>query len=129
MPKEQKYVLGLAHQAGKDPRIAMGADGSRDYFSPEELEKAAWAFASKGNMQIGLQHLDGTAGIAKVVESYIWRGEPWVLNAEEHGKEVIVRKGDWLIGAILSDEAWDMVKKGQITGFSVQGAARRINNN
>jgi Putative phage serine protease XkdF len=116
---EQRYVLGVAYQAGPDPRIATGADGFRDYFSADELEKAAWTFI-KGGAQIGLFHADGTTGAAEVVESYIWRGDPWDL-----GNGTVVRKGDWLIGAVCDERAWGLVKSGRVTGFSPQGAAKR----
>lgn len=118
---EQRYVLGIAYQAGPDPRIAKGADGGRDYFSPEELEKAAWSFLRDGGAQVGIEHADGTTGAARVVESYIWRGDPWDL-----GDGVIVKSGDWLVGAILDEAAWAMYKTGRITGWSPQGSARRI---
>ena len=115
-----RYVLGFGYQAGPDPRIARGADGGRDYFAAEDLERAAWEYLKKGR-QIGLFHADGTQGAAELVESYVYRGPDWDL-----GDGVVVRKGDWLIGAILSERSWEMFKAGKITGFSPQGTARRI---
>jgi hypothetical protein len=120
MPDEQRYVLGVAYQAGPDPRIRRGADGGRDFFTEAELEKAAWSFLQNGP-SVGLFHADGTEGAATVVESYIWRGDDWDL-----GDGTVVRKGDWLIGAILDERAWQLYKSGRITGFSPQGQARRI---
>lgn len=119
MDQEQRYVLGVAYQAGPDPRIQRGADGGRDFFSAEELEKAAWGFL-QGGPAVGLFHADGTTGAATVVESYIWRGGDWDL-----GDGTVVRKGDWLIGAVLDERAWDLYKSGRITGWSPQGSARR----
>ncbi|MFE2407113.1 XkdF-like putative serine protease domain-containing protein [Kitasatospora sp. NPDC059408] len=120
---EQRYVLGVAYQAGPDPRIQRGADGGRDFFSPAELEKAAWSFLQAGGAQVGLNHVDGTTGAATVVESYIWRGPDWDL-----GDGVVVKAGDWLVGAVLDEPAWQLFKSGRITGFSPQGTARRIPN-
>lgn len=117
---EQRYVLGVAYQAGPDPRIQRGADGGRDYFSPEELEKAAWGFLRDGP-SVGLFHADGTEGAATVVESYVYRGPDWHL-----GDDVVVKAGDWLIGAVLDERAWQLYKAGRITGWSPQGQARRI---
>lgn len=119
MSDPQRYLLGIAYQAGPDPRIVKGADGARDYFTPEELEKAAWTFM-KSTRSIGLHHVDGTEGAADVTESYIWRGPDWDL-----GDGVVVKAGDWLIGAVLNETAWDLYKSGQITGFSPQGSAIR----
>jgi hypothetical protein len=119
--KPQRYVLGIAYQAGPDPNIKRGADGGRDFFSADELEKAAWSFLP-GGAQVGLFHgPDDSVGAATVVESYLYRGPDWDL---EDG--TVVRKGDWLIGAILDEPAWQLYKSGRITGFSPQGQARRI---
>lgn len=121
--EEQRYVLGVAYQAGPDPRIAKGLDGGRDFFSEIELEKAAWSLMFNGPRS-GLFHIDGTdadGGAAQIVESYIYRNEqPWDL-----GDGIVVRKGDWLVGAVLTPRAWDLYKAGKIGGFSPQGVARR----
>lgn len=117
----QRYVLGIAYQAGPAPEIRRGADGGRDYFSEAELERAAWGFLQKG-AQVGLFHgPEESVGAATVVESYIWRGDDWDL-----GDGTVVRKGTWLIGAVLSERAWELYKSGKVTGFSPQGMARRI---
>ena len=116
---EQRYVLGIAYQAGPDPRIDEGKDGGRDYFTPAELEKAAWRFL-QAEHTVGLGHLNGTEGSAEVVESYIYRGPDWPMD------DVIVKSGDWLVGAILDPVAWELFKAGVIDGWSVQGTARRV---
>lgn len=115
---EQRYVLGIAYQAGRDPRIQKALDGGRDYFTAEELEKAAWLFG-QGDRQIGLHHIDGTEGHGTVTESYIYRGPDWPVG------DVIVKSGDWLVGAVLDDIAWGFYKSGAITGWSPQGVAQR----
>jgi hypothetical protein len=122
MHEEQRFLLGIAYQAGPDPRIQTGADGGRDYFTEAELEKAAHSFLRNGP-RVGLFHVDGTDGeaTATVVESYIYRSEqPWVV-----ADDLVVRKGDWVVGAILSPVAWDLYKAGRISGFSPQGTAKR----
>lgn len=116
----QQFVLGVAYQAGPDPKIAKGVDGGRDYFTETELEKAAWSFMLSGQ-QHGLFHMKDTEGAARPVESYIYRNPvPWVV-----GPELVVRKGDWVLGAILDDKAWQLHKAGRINGWSPQGVARR----
>jgi hypothetical protein len=116
---EQRYVLSLAYPAGRDARIVKGADGARDFFTPVELEKAAWEFLAS-RPEVGLQHADGTVGAAQVVESYIYRGPAWDV-----GNGVVVKSGDWLVGAICDETTWADVKKGKYTGISMQGMARR----
>lgn len=117
---EQRYLLSVAYQAGPDPRIRRGADGGRDYFTAEELEKAAWSYLP-GGAQVGLFHgPEETVGHFRVTESYIYRGPDWDV-----GDGIVVKAGDWLIGGICDEIAWDLYKRGRITGMSPQGVARR----
>lgn len=117
---EQQFVLGVAYQPGRDPLIAKGVDGGRDFFTPAELEKAAHAFMLNGQ-QHGAFHAAGTEGAARTVENYIYRNPvPWIVS-----DDLIVRKGTWLQGLLLDDAAWRLHKQGKINGLSPQGAARR----
>lgn len=142
MPEEQRFALGIAYPAGAQPTIQKGQDGGRDWLSPESLELAAWNFMLKGR-QHGLFHVDGTTGAAQPVESFIYRNPvPWLVSdrtevnkaltemAAEVEKcagpdDLIVRPGDWCLGAILSPGAWQLYKSGRIGGWSPQGVARR----
>lgn len=119
MSDEQRYVLGLAYQAGADEKIQKGADGRRDFFTAEELERCAWNFLKSGP-QSGLFHADGTEGAAEIVESYIYRGPDWEVQPG-----TIIKSGDWLVGAVLSEQAWELKKQGVIKGWSPQGAVKR----
>ena len=121
VPDEQRFILGLAYQAGFDPAIQKGMDGGRDWISAAELERACHSFLP-GGAQVGLFHVDGTEtrGHVAVTESYIYRGPPW-----DQGNGVVIKAGDWLIGGICDPVAWDLVKSGKVTGFSPQGSARR----
>jgi hypothetical protein len=56
-----------------------------------------------------------------VTESYIYRGPDW-----EQPDGTVIKAGDWLIGGICDETAWELVKSGKVTGFSPQGVARRI---
>lgn len=118
MPQPQRYVLGLAYQAGKDDRIAKGLDGARDYFTPAELEKACWSFG-QSTQDVGIFHADHTTGHVTVVENYIYRGPDWPMG------DVVVKAGDWLMGGICDEAAWNLVERGLVTGWSPQGTATR----
>lgn len=116
----QKFCLGVAYTAGVNPRIAKGLDGGRDVFSESELERACWSFMLTGQ-QHGMFHMDGTEGAARPVENYIYRNPvPWVV-----APDLVVRKGDWVLGALLEDRPWELVQAGKANGWSMQGAAKR----
>lgn len=116
----QRYLLALAYQAGRDDRIQKGQDGARDYFEAAELEKAAWSFLQDGGSKVGLFHgPEQTIGHFDVTESYIYRGPDWDMG------HVVVKSGDWLIGGVCDEIAWDLYERGLITGMSPQGTATR----
>lgn len=121
---EERYVLGVAHPAGWRDTIGKGLDGHKDFMSESAVEKAAWGYLADGQ-QIGLNHVDGTIGHATVVESYVYRGPDWTVT-DTLGNSQTIRKGDWLIGAVLDEPTWAEYKAGRFSGWSVQGSGRRL---
>lgn len=121
---EQRFIVALAYQAGPDPQIQKGLDGGRDYFTAEELEKAADSFARNG-MGGGTFHLDGTSGEFEPTRSWIHLGPDWTVTGPD-GSVTVVKAGDWLVGGYLSEQAWELYKRGRITGLSPQGKATRV---
>lgn len=119
-----RFIVAIAYRAGQDAAIVKGQDGRRDYFTPDELEKAAHSFARNG-MGGGAFHLDGTGAEFEPTESWIHRGPDWPVAGPD-GVVTVVKAGDWLVGGYLSPEGWDLYKAGRITGLSPQGTARRI---
>lgn len=120
----QRYLLTVAYQPGKDARIQKGIDGHRDFFTPAELEKAAWSLMLGDKPQVGIYHADGTCGHAQIVESYIYRGPDWTLTAVD-GSTQVIKSGYWLTGLLCDEIAWGMYERGEVAGVSPQGAARR----
>ncbi len=93
-------------------------DDEQDTISAEEIEKAAYTFMQAGrSQQVDSDH-DGAAGKGFVAESWLVRvGDP--LFAEEP-------EGAWAVGIKVTDaETWARVEKGELTGFSVAGLAKR----
>ncbi len=119
---ERRYTLGLAYPANR-PDVSVAADGFRDFAGSDALEEAAWSFLHKSG-RVGLHHADGTEGHGTVVESYIWRGDPWVIKAVD-GSDQTIMPGDWLLGVVWDEPTWGAIKRGEFNGFSPQGRARR----
>lgn len=119
---EQRYTLSVVYPASQ--KGTPEPDFHGDVMSDVELEKSAWGFMGKGTDRIGLMHRPGTSGAGKVVESYIWRGPEWKMT-DAGGKEQSVSPGDWVMGIVWEPAAWEAIKSGQITGLSLQGAARK----
>jgi hypothetical protein len=120
--EKQRYTLGVVY-----------APGERDYhgdtMTPEELEKSAWAFAQKDGLtgRVGIQHQSGTDGAGKVVESYIYRGPEWKIK-DTSGRDQVIKPGSWMLGTVWDTDAWTKIERGALTGYSLQGVARKFAN-
>ncbi len=119
---ERRYTLTVAYPANKAD-TSVAADGYRDFAGPQAVEDACWAYTTKSR-QVGLWHADGTDGAGDVVESYIYRGPDWNVQAAD-GSEQVIKAGDWLLGIRWSEQTWPLVKQGLIGGVSMQGTASR----
>ncbi len=111
-PNDERYVLGVVLEP-------EAVDAQGDIYSAEEIRKAAHLFMEEFG-GLGLQHQLRVNGQVKVLETYL---APTDFTAGE----VTIRKGTWLLAVrVLSDELWELVKSGRVTGFSIGGSARRV---
>jgi hypothetical protein len=101
-------------------RIAMGEvlvpdvfDVQGDCISREEVEKAAYEYM-RSSRALGIQHVAKADASTHIVESFIAReGDP------------LFQPGSWVLAVKCSEELWERVVSGQITGFSVGGKGIR----
>jgi hypothetical protein len=119
---ESRYTLTVAYPVNK-PDVGLARDGHRDFAGAEAIEKAAWDYLHD-SPNVGQWHEDGTDGAGKVVESYIWRFDDQVIKSAT-GTEYTITKGDWLVGIVWDEPAWENFKSGEATGVSMQGKAHR----
>lgn len=108
--EEQQLVYGVVYEPDAE-------DSHGDYMTAAEIEKAAHGFL-KDARNIDKQH-DFNPGVGEVVESYIAPADFTI------GEETI-KKGSWVLVTKASDEVWDQIKKGQITGYSMAGTAETV---
>ncbi len=124
MAEEERFFVAVAYQAGRDARIQKGLDGGRDYFTPEQLEKAAHSFMRNGPKG-GTFHVGGTVGAVTYDESWIHRAPDWHVTAPD-GSVQVVKSGSWCVAGHMDESAWDLYKRGLITGVSPEGIGTRI---
>lgn len=120
----QQFTLGLAYPAMKAD-IGVAGDQHIDFVAKEPLEKAAWGYL-KDHRGINLFHRGDTLGHGEVVESYIYRGPDWEIKSPVDEKTYLIKSGDWLLGSIWDDYAWELVCKGVLNGWSPEGTAQRV---
>jgi len=106
-PEDERYVLGIV----LEPEIV---DAQGDVYSGEEIRQAAHKFMEEYGA-LGLMHQLQVNGQVKVLESFL-------APADLKVTETSIRKGTWLLAVrILSDELWQQVKSGDLSGFSIGG--------
>ncbi|WP_439108591.1 XkdF-like putative serine protease domain-containing protein [Bacillus thuringiensis] len=103
----QKLVYGVVYEPGTE-------DLHKDFMTESEIEKAAHKFM-KDARNIDTQH-DFAPGAGEVVQSYIAPAE-FEINGE------VIQKGSWVIVTKATDEVWEKIQNGEITGYSMAGTA------
>lgn len=82
-----------------------------DWWSPEAIRQAAYAFAEKGyGLDVEHDNVDVTGSGYYVVESFIARaGDPDFIE------------GSWVVGVkIVDDDIWQQIINGELNGFSFE---------
>jgi hypothetical protein len=100
--------------------IPNEADKQGDVIPPAEIEDAAHTFL-KDYRQIDSDH-DLMEGKGKPIESWTLKEDTEfeLPNGEESRQ---YPPGTWMLGVQFSDEPWDRIKQGELTGFSIYGEA------
>jgi hypothetical protein len=107
--EEKKLVYGVVYEPD-------AVDTQGDFAKSEVIEKAAHEFLADAR-NIDLQH-NFEAGYGTLQESYI---APVDFKIGEQQ----IKKGSWVIVTKATDEVWESIKKGEITGYSMGGKATR----
>nr|MDH3077591.1 XkdF-like putative serine protease domain-containing protein [Bacillus velezensis] len=107
---ERKLVYGIVYEPDT-------VDAHGDFMTADEIEKAAHGFL-KDAREIDKQH-DFQGGVGEVVESYVAPAD-FEMNGET------IKKGSWVLVTKASEEVWEQIKKGEITGYSMAGTAETI---
>lgn len=81
----------------------------------EEIEKAG--------VGLGFMHELWNEDLGEIIESYT---APCDMNIDTTRGPEKVKKGSWLMGIIWSNEYFDKVESGEITGLSMGGKASKI---
>jgi len=111
-PNDERYVLGIV----LEPEVV---DAQGDIYSADEIRVAAHRFMEEFG-GLGLMHRMRVNDQVKVLESYL-------APTDFSIGDITVRKGTWMFAVrVLSDELWERVKSGELTGFSIGGSARRV---
>ena len=132
--REQFDAIGeLLHKANNEHRFTLGPwyipnqyDAHGEWTDADELQKSLWDYVKSGDRGIRLQHnKDIVAG--EWLEAMSFPVPVTIgMNKDAIAKQVTYPAGTVFLGVQWKPWAWDMVKAGKIKGFSIGGAAARI---
>ena len=117
---ESRYTLGPVYMPGQ-------LDAHGEWATAEDLQKATWDFVkdSGSDHSVYLQHSDQPAG--EWVEIMAWpHPVTATMNKAAGSSPVDFPAGTVYMGVTWEPWAWNMVKAGKITGFSMGGWAQRV---
>ena len=102
-------------------------DAQEEWTDARELQKALWDYVRNGDRDIRLQHNTSIrAGEWVEVMTLPHEWTTPVKKANGSQGSITYPAGTVLMGVVWEPWAWEMVKKGEITGFSIGGSAERI---
>jgi hypothetical protein len=119
--EDKRQVFGWASIVEVDGQPVVDRQG--DWISPEEIEKAAYQYVLNSR-KAGHQHKrdgDQPFHAGDMIESFVMTPE----KVEKMGLPDSTPIGWWVGYKIHDDDAWQKVKKGEVTGFSIHGRGKR----
>lgn len=117
---EKRFTLGPWY-------IPDRADAHGEWTDTSELQNALWNYVKSGDRRIRLQHnKDVVAG--EWLETMTWPYPVTVPITKADGAtgEHTYPTGTVFMGVQWEPWAWELVKKGKLTGYSIGGKAERI---
>lgn len=121
---EERFTLGPMY-------IPDVLDAHAEWTDADELQKAVWKYVKSGDRRIRLQHnRDKVAG--EWVEVMTWPYEVEVpmmrkaIGGDDVSEPTRFPAGTVFLGVKWEPWAWQMVKEGNIRGYSIGGRAERL---
>ena len=133
VPAEEEDDLPLATIVKAEKRYTMGPvyvpgleDAHGETIEAAELQESIWDWVRKEDRRIYLQHSEKVAG--EMVEILTWpmEIETSLIVPGEGVTKYSFPENTPFMGVIWEDWAWDLVKSGQLRGYSIGGQAQRV---
>ena len=118
---EKQFTLGPLY-------VPDFMDAHGEWTDSEELQNAVWGWVRSGDRRIFLQH--DTDVVAGEWVEVMTMPQPWTVQMTDSNGVVVGEatypKDTVFLGVVWNDEAWDMVKRGELRGYSIGGYSDRM---
>ena len=113
---EQRIVYGFASVVSKNGEMVVDRQG--DVITADEMEKAATRFMLGARNGLTMHKGEPTTTIVHSMPLTKQVMDAFGISSDKEG---------WLIAVkVHDDDTWDRMKKGEFTGFSIGGRARKV---
>lgn len=118
--EEKRFTLAPMYIPGQ-------LDAHGDWATDDDLQKALWDF-NRGERMIALQHCPEVGPMGEAVEMMV---VPWAMDVPMYkadGTSYVQHfpaNTPWL-GVVWTEDAWPLVKKGLVRGYSIGGKANLL---
>jgi len=117
---EDRFTLGPMY-------IPYTMDAHNEWTDDTELQKAVWTYVKSGDRRIRLQHdRNVVAGEWVEIMTFPYETSVEMMKADGGVEPRSFPKNTVFLGVIWEDWAWDKIKKGEISGYSIGGRAERM---
>jgi hypothetical protein len=126
--------MSLVSKAAEERRFTLGpmyvpdrVDAHGEWTDSAELQKAVWEYVRKGDRRIRLQHnRDVVAGEWVEIMTFPYEMAVPMNKADGTRTELAFPKDTVFRGVVWEPWAWDLVKSGKLSGYSIGGKAERL---
>lgn len=118
---EKQFTLGPLY-------VPDFMDAHGEWTDAEELQSGVWHWVRSGDRRIFLQHdYDVVAGewVEVMTMPQAWTVEMYDADGSVIG-EVTYPPNTVFLGVVWNDEAWELVKRGELRGYSIGGYSDRM---
>lgn len=130
--KRSRFVPFVKSVVAAEKRFTLGpwyipdeVDAHDEWTNADELQAALWRYVDSGYRTIHLQHAEADAGRWVEVLTLPFAIELPVIDVNGQVVAHSYPAGTVLMGVIWEPWAWELVKEGKITGYSIGGSAAR----
>ena len=116
---EQRYTMGPVYVPNLE-------DAHGETIEASELQKAIWDWVRKGDRTIYLQHSDKAAGEMVEILTLPMETEMSLVVPKEGVTKYSFPADTPFMGVIWEEWAWELVKAGELRGYSIGGQAQRV---
>lgn len=101
-------------------------DAHGEFILPDDLQESIWSMSMQANHTLNLQHTSVLAGYWVELACWPYEHTCQLWLPDRGFQQVTLPAGTAYMGARWEPWAWELVLRGMVRGYSMEGVARRV---